>query len=167
MMPGPTQRLSFRRMTDDDLDDMCSLLGDPEAMRYYPHPKSRTEVQAWIDWTKRNYADHGFGLWVIEDLLTGEFVGDCGLTWQRIDDERILELGYHVLPAHQGEGLATEAARACLAYGLDVVGEPTITAIINPDNTASRRVAEHLGLSVMKSTNDAAGRPVVVYATTR
>ena len=55
-------------MTDADLDDMFRLLGDAEVMRYYPRAKSRNEVRRWINWSKDNYATHGFGLWVIEHL---------------------------------------------------------------------------------------------------
>ncbi|VWX48231.1 hypothetical protein MICRO116_720006 [Micrococcus sp. 116] len=47
MIPQPTDRLTFRCMTDADLDDMCRLLGDAEVMRYYPRAKSRNEVQRW------------------------------------------------------------------------------------------------------------------------
>ncbi len=73
-------------MTMDDLDAMADLLGDDEVMRFYPRPKSRAEAQTWIEWTLGNYARDGFGLWVIEDR-DGEFLGDCGLTWQTIDGE--------------------------------------------------------------------------------
>src|SRR5690349_11738267 len=97
-------------MSDRDLHLMESLLGDPAVMTHYDHPKSRDECRAWIDWNKRNYRRDGFGLWIIE-THDGDFVGDCGLTWQPIDGES-LELGYHVLPRHQGKGFATEAALA-------------------------------------------------------
>jgi RimJ/RimL family protein N-acetyltransferase len=61
-----TARLSLREMTDADLDDMAALLGDERVMAYYPRPKSRDEAQRWIDWNRRLYRDHGFGLWVME-----------------------------------------------------------------------------------------------------
>ena len=63
--PAPTQRLTFREMTADDLDDMAALLGDSDVMRYYPRPKDREEALAWIEWNQRLYRDNGFGLWLI------------------------------------------------------------------------------------------------------
>ena len=54
MPPPPTARLRFRAMTDDDLDAMADLLGDPVVMTYYPAPKTRAEAQAWIEWNQRN-----------------------------------------------------------------------------------------------------------------
>jgi RimJ/RimL family protein N-acetyltransferase len=45
-VPPPTPRLIFREMTPNDLDNMAALLGDPQVMRYYPHPKTRQEALA-------------------------------------------------------------------------------------------------------------------------
>jgi len=61
--PEPTERLVFREMTEDDLEPMAALLGDPEVMAYYAHPKDRAEALEWIRWNQRLYQEHGFGLW--------------------------------------------------------------------------------------------------------
>jgi hypothetical protein len=79
---------------------VAALLGDPDVMAYYPAPKTRDQAQAWIEWNKANYAQYGYGLWIIE-TLDGEFVGDCGLTWQDVGGRRELEVGYHVRAAAQ------------------------------------------------------------------
>ena len=57
-----SDRLNFRLMTDDDLEGMSAMLADPSVMEFYPSPKSSEETQAWIDWNKRNYFEHGYGL---------------------------------------------------------------------------------------------------------
>ncbi len=147
-------------MSDDDLDLMESLLGDPVVMTHYDHPKSRSECQGWIDWNLRNYARDGFGLWIIE-TGDGDFVGDCGLTWQPIDGES-LEVGYHVLPRHQGKGFATEAARAATDFVRRRGGVDHVIAIIDPENTASVRVAEKAGLGFWKRA-DYHGREALVH----
>lgn len=154
-------RLAFRRMGPADLDDLHRLLGDPEVMAHYPRPKDRDEARAWIEWNQRGYARDGFGLWVLHDL-EGRFVGDCGLTWQVVDGVERLEVGYHLLPAHQGRGLATEAAAACRdlarSRGID-----HLVAIIRPDNTPSRRVAERTGMVLERETVHSSGLEVVLY----
>jgi RimJ/RimL family protein N-acetyltransferase len=99
-------------MSMTDLDDMASMLGDPKVMEFYPVPKDRDEAAAWIGWNVRNYAEHGFGLWIVE-THDGEFIGDSGLTWQTVNGVPLLEVGYHVRTAAQGKGFATEAALAC------------------------------------------------------
>jgi len=159
--PSDTRRLHFREMTDDDLDNMAAMLGDPEVMTYYVSPKSRSETQGWIDWNKNNYAEHGFGLWIVE-TLDGEFAGDCGLTWQQVDGVRALEVGYHFRRELQGRGYATEAASECREYAAQL-GHPHLVAIIHPENVASRRVAEKIGLSFQSSSLDSRGHVRSVF----
>jgi RimJ/RimL family protein N-acetyltransferase len=156
-VPPPTPRLAFREMTLDDLDDMAALLGDPEVMRYYPHPKGRDEALAWIMWNQRLYREHGFGLWLLTLRDGGEFVGDCGLTPQHVDGVTEVEVGYHVRAVLQGRGLATEAAAACRGYAHDVLGADRLIAIIDPRNQPSQRVAEKVGL-VLERESDNHGR---------
>lgn len=154
MLPAPTARLRFREMTDADLDAMAGLLGDPEVMRFYPAPRSREEAAAWIAGNRRRYTEDGHGLWIVEaraaELGVHDdewvFVGDCGLTWQQVNGERRLEVGYHVRADLQGRGYATEAAAACRDHARDALGSPELVAIIHPANTASRRVAEKIGM---------------------
>ena len=145
LTPPPTDRLRFREMTDADIDKMAALLGDPEVMRFYPAPKSREEAAGWIRWNQGNYAEHGYGLWIVE-TLSGEFIGDCGLTWQQVNAEHKLEVGYHVRSDLQGRGFATEAAAACRDYARDQIQAAELVAIIHPDNRASERVAEKIGM---------------------
>ena len=76
----------------------------------------------------------------------GEFVGDCGLTWQDVNGTPELEVGYHVRTALQGRGLASEAAAACRDLARDDIGAETLVAILHPDNTASERVARRIGM---------------------
>lgn len=69
----PTRRLRFRDMTTVDLPLIATLdLGGARG------------PAGWIEWNRHNYAEHGFGLWIIE-THEGVFVGDCGLTMQQVD----------------------------------------------------------------------------------
>ncbi|MFF2346884.1 GNAT family N-acetyltransferase [Pseudarthrobacter sp. NPDC058119] len=143
--PQPTDRLQFRGMTDADLDNMAALLADPEVMRFYPAPKSREEAASWIHWNRKNYAEHGYGLWIVE-THDGEFIGDCGLTWQQVNGAQKLEVGYHVRSDLHGQGYATEAAAACRDYARKDLVAQELIAIVHPDNRASERVAEKIGM---------------------
>ncbi|HKN57181.1 MAG TPA: GNAT family N-acetyltransferase [Amycolatopsis sp.] len=160
-----SRRLVLREMTDADLDDMAALLGDPEVMRYYPAPKSRGEAQAWISRSQQRYREHGFGLWTVCLRDSGEFVGDCGLVRQRVDGMDEVEVGYHVRTALQGNGYATEAAAACLDFARTVLGLSRLTAIIDPANVPSQRIATKIGLRPEKHTT-VFGLDRVIYAAT-
>lgn len=163
--PGPTERLAFREMTEADLDAMADLLGDPEVMAFYDHPRDRAEALAWIAWNQRLYGERGFGLWLVELRQNGTFVGDCGLTPQDVGGATEIEVGYHVRRALQGRGYATEAAGAVRDHARDVLGLERLVAIIHPGNTASQRVAEKTGLALEKEF-ERHGRRQRLYAAT-
>ncbi len=158
-----TRRLILREMSHADLDDMTALLGDPEVMRFYPRPRTRTEAQEWIGWNVRLYRDHGFGLWAVQLRDTGEFAGDCGLTLQRVDGAAEIEVGYHVKTSLQGRGYATEAATAARDFARDTLGLHRLIAIIDPANTPSQRVAAKIGLAPEKLST-VFGSKHVIYA---
>ena len=162
-IPEPTERLVFREMTEADLEPMAALLGDPEVMAYYAHPKDRAGALEWIRWNRRLYQEHGFGLWIIELRETGEFVGDCGLTPQEVGGITEIEVGYHVRHSLQRKGYATEAAAACRDFAREELGLSRLIAIIHPENVASQRVAEHIGLTLEKVV-ERHGRPKRIYA---
>lgn len=153
MIPDTRARLQFREMTASDLDIMTTLLGDPAVMAFYPAAKSQSEVTRWIEWNQHNYAEHGYGLWIIE-THEGEFVGDCGLTWQQVNGRPMLEVGYHVCADHQGKGYASEAAAACRDFARDELHASQLVAIIHPDNVASRRVAEKIGMQHLEDDHN-------------
>jgi len=161
--PRPTSHLTFREMTPDDIEAVAALLGDPDVMAYYPRPKTRAEALAWIAWNGRLYREHGHGLWLLEHATTGEFVGDCGLTFQEVGGRMEVEIGYHVRRSLQGRGYATEAALAVRDFARDVLGLHRLVAIIDPGNAPSRRVAQRIGLTFEQEVGWS-GKRVLVYA---
>lgn len=161
MTPKDTARLRFRQMTDSDLENMLRLLGDPKVMQFYGNPFSRNETQHWIDDNLNRYKQDRFGLWIIE-TNSGEFIGDCGLTWQFVDGRQQLEVGYHVLHGQQGRGYATEAATACRDYAAQK-GHHSLIAVIYPGNTASENVAKKIGLTAITSSTDSKGNPFSIF----
>lgn len=160
-VPEATERLRFRQMEERDLEAMAGLLGDAEVMRYYPAPKSRDEASAWIAWNRRNYETLGFGLWIVE-THDGGFVGDCGLTVQRLAGAPVVEVGYHVRAELHGRGYATEAATACLEFARRHTTADRVVAIIHPQNRASQRVAEKIGLTRIDDDGAGEARRIVL-----
>jgi RimJ/RimL family protein N-acetyltransferase len=150
-------------MSADDLDDMARLLGDPAVMTYYPRPRTREEAAKWIGWNRGLYQTHGYGLWLLT-TPDGDFVGDCGLTPQPIEGVTELEIGYHVTPALQGSGYATEAAAASREFARTVLGATRLVAIIHPANRPSQRVAEKIGLRQERHAVARDGADVIIYA---
>ncbi len=149
MLPAPTPRLRFREMTEADLPDIATLeIGGSRG------------PEGWIDWTRRNYDQHGFGLWVIE-THAGEFVGDCGLTRQEVEGEWLVEAGWHVRAPLRRQGYAAEAAGSVREAAREA-GVEHLVAIIRPTNVASQRVATKIGL-VLEREVHADGGPALVF----
>jgi RimJ/RimL family protein N-acetyltransferase len=145
-----TERLLLRPMTVEDVDPLLRVLGDPVAMVHYPAPFDREQVEEWVRWNLTNYQDHGYGLWAVVLKESEECIGDCGLTWQPIDDsgKRELEVGWHIRRDLWNRGLATEAGRACRDHARDVLRQPHLISLITTDNLASQAVARKLGMRV-------------------
>jgi len=160
-----TERLFLREFQPADVDALAEIMGDPETMRFYPHPKSREETAAWIEWSRRSYADHAFGHWAAVAKEGGELIGSIGLVMQDVDGDRLVEVGYILKRSRWHEGLATEAATACRDHAFAVVGVDRVIALIRPENGPSRRLAERLRMSIWRHT-ERSGRPHLVYAMT-
>jgi RimJ/RimL family protein N-acetyltransferase len=145
-----TERLLLREMTLDDVDVVAGMLGDPDVMRFWPRPYTRDEAVRWIERWVREYDEYGCGYWLLVDKATGEAAGQAGVVMLAIDGERAPSLGYIVDKRFWNRGYATEAAAACLEWAL--ARWPVVITPIRPENAASLRVAEKLGLSGERRT---------------
>ena len=148
MMVFETERLVLRHMVADDLDALLAVLGDPEAMKYYPSTFDRDGVARWIEWCVESYEKNGYGLYAMVLKKTNSVIGDCGHARQEIEGATEIEIGYHALREHWGQGYATEAAQGAAAYGFDTLGATRLISLVRPENAASRRVAEKVGMKI-------------------
>lgn len=89
-----TKRLYLRELQPSDREALSKILQDEQTMYAYEGAFSDTEVQAWLDKQLKNYQRNGFGLWAAVLKETGEMIGQCGLTWQELTGEQVLEIGY-------------------------------------------------------------------------
>ena len=146
-----TARLILRGHTADDLDDVLSLWSDLEVVRYIGgKPLGREEV--WLRLLRHvgHWTALGYGFWVARDRATGRIVGEVGLADFRRDLDPPFssgpEAGWVLAPWAHGQGLATEAMTAVLAWAdaAPAVGA-RVRCLINHDNAASARVAGKLG----------------------
>ncbi len=158
-----TSRLLLREFTPEDADALALVLSDPQTMRFYPAPYDRAGVEQWIERNLRRYQDDGVGLWAMELTKTKEVIGDCGIILQQVEGERLYEIGYHLHRDFWGQGLATEAAIACRDWAFTHLKTDRVISLIRPENLASRRVAERVGMTVWKEVNWR-GLPHCVYS---
>jgi len=141
-----TSRLALTPVGQDDLELLRALNADADVMRHLggrPLDPDETDREWSQRLGERSDPDRGLGYWV--GRIGDEFVGWWGLgacSW----DDSTANLGYRLHPSHWGTGLATEGGRALLAHGFETVGLASVWASTRPENAASRRVLEKLGL---------------------
>jgi RimJ/RimL family protein N-acetyltransferase len=149
-----------------DLDQMATLLGDADGLRFWGPPLDGAGTTNWIKRNLARYARDGFGRCAIVLRSTGELVGDCGLVRTEVEGVDEVELGWIVRRSQWGRGFATEAGRAWLEYGLSTLRLGRVVSMIVEPNLASRRVAEKLGMSVER-TALWGGQPHLMYVISR
>jgi RimJ/RimL family protein N-acetyltransferase len=162
-----TQRLRLREFSQDDLDDLATMVGDEDQMTFYPRPKTRAEASAWISRNLALYEEHGFGFWLLESLETSSFLGYCGIRPLALEGASEIEMGWHTKKTFWNQGIATEAATAVRDLAFGRFGLLRLVAIVHPDHIASRRVAENIGMHGERTTVLDDDYPAVIYATER
>lgn len=153
----------MRPLTVEHLPDMLDLYRDPEVVRFLKpldeagHLRRLRENEEM--WTAR-----GYGRVAVHDRATGRFLGRGGLHhWPQFDE---VELGWVLRADAWGRGWATESGRAWAQWAFEHLDVPYVTACIDPDNHASRAVAERLGMAVIRH-DVLHGRGVLVFALRR
>ncbi|MGZ4289295.1 MAG: GNAT family N-acetyltransferase [Gaiellaceae bacterium] len=144
-----TDRLLLRQWRDDDRAPFAALNADPVVMEHFPSTMTREASDAFVDFNVATLAERGWGIWAVEVVATGDFVGFVGLNEPRFEAHftPAVEVGWRLARDAWGHGYATEGARAALAFAFDEVGLEEIVSFTTVENTRSRRVMERLGMT--------------------
>ena len=141
-----TARLRLRAFTPEDLNDLCSIYGDPAVARGFitREPKSREETFAMLTRDIERFEKRGVGVWGVVYKEGEELIGRAAL--QYLDRTPEVEVSFILARPYWGLGLATEAAKALLKYGFEVAGLERIVGVAHVDHAASHRVMEKSGM---------------------
>ena len=161
-----TERLMLRRFTPEDAAANYRIYTDPANMRFMGRPTDSVEFERYhLQRHIANYYDrHGFGLWATVLREKNQLVGRCGLLYQQVEETQEVEVSYLIDRHFWGQGLATEAARAVVKLGLERYGFSRLVALINPENIASVRVAEKIGMKYERDVSFKDFGQVALYA---
>jgi len=142
-----TARLRLRLFTHDDLQIMFTLSLDPDVIKYADTPvKDLDEARQRLEQGPlSDYEKYGYGRFAVELKETGKVIGFCGIKY--LPEIDLPEVGYRYLKEYWGRGIGTEAARACVDFARDDLKIEKLVALIIPENIASIKVAEKLGMS--------------------
>jgi len=151
-----TERLRAVPWRDDHAEPAFAAYSQPEMVRYLGSSATHPDVdytRAWIGRIRKRYDEHGGGggFWALERHDTGEIVG-ATICSPLPGGDGEHEIGWHIFPAHQGKGYATESGRGAASYGFDKLGLDEVLATIIPGNDASVAVARKLGMTYVGRT---------------
>jgi RimJ/RimL family protein N-acetyltransferase len=178
-----TARLRLRAWDDGDLPVYARIIADPRVMRHMGsgaryrleraaaalvRPLAIAEARRRIAHMVGHWRRWGYGEWAVEEKESGELIGQVGLVHQDDwhADRTNVEVGWMLARRAWGRGLATEGARATLAYGFGELRLERLVSITRPANQRSLRVMERAGLSFAGRTSWK-GEEVVWYAIDR
>jgi len=164
-----TARLLLRPWGPDDVALLASLSANPRVVRHIGDGLPWTALKALTvsERAVAHWREHGIGWRVAVELASGRDIGFIGInvmgdgTPGLGPDEH--EIGWWVAPEHWGFGYATEAARAVAADALARPQITTLTARIQPENRASIRVAQAIGMAFEFNTVAEPGVLVAIY----
>ena len=159
-----TDRLLLTPWQSGDWADFHHIAADPEVMRYITGgaPWSKEQAREFVERQVIHYLRHGFCRWKAVSKEVGRLVGFCGAELIVLEGLAEVEIGWWLARHAWGRGLETEAASSALEDCLGRVGLRRVVSIAHPDNAASRRVMEKIGMAFERDAwyN---GAPVVVY----
>jgi RimJ/RimL family protein N-acetyltransferase len=142
-----TARLRLEPLDERHFDGLHAMNRQPDVMRYITgEPETPERTRAMIDLVKSRWAQYGFSWWAFIERETGLLVGAGCIQYLGRDPANPHEIGWRLIPARWGQGLASEAAQAMAGFAFDTLGAPTLAAVCLPENTGSARVMERLGM---------------------
>lgn len=146
-------RLITRFVTQDDVAIWTEFCANEDCLRFTT-PLGDTpqqKAQFFIDRSMNRYKEGTYGLQALISKETGEFIGQCGLLLQTVNDAPVIEVGYHLLPRHWGKGYATEAAQLFRDYAFENNITDSVVSIIDPLNELSKKVATRNGMRLVET----------------
>ena len=141
-----TERLTLREVRDSDVNEMFRLRSDPRILEFLDRKADETleDVAIFIRRITESRLKNEDITWAIckkgEDKLLGDI---C--YWRLVPEHHRAEIGYAMQPEHWGNGIITEAVRAVVDYGFNVMNLHSIEANVNPTNASSIKVLEKNG----------------------
>jgi RimJ/RimL family protein N-acetyltransferase len=144
-----TARLVMRRWREADREPFSVMNADPEVMRHFPAPLDRNASDALVDRIEARFEDQGFGLWALEVMATGKFIGFTGLNPMPagIPGGGGMEVGWRLERSAWHRGYATEAAHAAVGLAFGPIGLTELWSMTAVSNESSQAVMRRLGMT--------------------
>lgn len=140
-----TKRLLLRQATQEDTEAIFAVFCDPQVTQFH-NLETFTAVDEAIEVIERRVKafESGYGIrWGIARQQDNRLIGSCGFTWDR--NANAAEVGYELASQFWRQGIMSEALRALLQYGFEVIELEYVIAQVMLANVASKKLLQKLG----------------------
>ncbi|MFE5946452.1 GNAT family N-acetyltransferase [Streptomyces sp. NPDC056480] len=143
-----TERLVLRSWRDSDRAPWAAMNADPDVREHLGELLTREQSDAVLSGMRADFQERGFGWWALESRATGEFIGRAGLDVVGPDMPFPgVDVGWRLTRSAWGNGYATEAALACLAFAFETLGLQEVIATTTVRNLRSQAVMRRIGMT--------------------
>jgi ribosomal-protein-alanine N-acetyltransferase len=161
-----TPRLVLRPYRPEDWEVFRSLVQDSELMRRLSGALTSASARRLLDRLVMHDAASGLLGWAVATQQAGEYCGHVFIH-NYVREARTAELGFVLLKAFHGQGLATEMASAAREYARATLSCTTVSASVDGDNERSKAVLSRIGMTVVSREVDGDGEYLVYSDATR
>ena len=162
-----TARVVLREIVPSDADFILELLNEPSFHKYIGD-KGVSDTTSARDYIENNfrksYKINNFGLWLVETKDLKAPIGICGFVKRETLD--FPDIGFAFLTRYEKQGYGLESAKAVIEYGRTDLKMSKILAITTPDNAASGRLLEKIGLTFESNIESPSGEHLKLYSIT-
>jgi ribosomal-protein-alanine N-acetyltransferase len=159
-----SDRLIIKSNQEVDLEPLAALWADPEVTHYMGGPRNYEEILKILREDAEVNPQPAFDLWPVIEKETGRIIGTGGILEKDIDGRNQYEIIYVLAKAAWGKGFAAELASSLKDYAFNQLGLNRVTALIDPGNEKSEKVATKIGLRYEKDTVRPNGKTMRLYS---
>lgn len=143
-----TDRLHLRLWKEDDISKLIAMNQDENVMQYFLSTMTEEASIAFFNRVQKHFNENGFGLYVVEDKLSQTFLGYTGFMIADFESDftPCVEIGWRFNKEYWGQGLATEAAVACLEFGFSKLNFSKVHSFTSMHNHKSEAVMQRIGM---------------------
>ena len=144
-----TSRLGLRNWRTDDIGPYIAMNMDPEVMRYFPALPTPEQTRQGLARFQSHFDQHGYTYFAVDDLNRNQWIGFVGLLNQDYESPYtpFVDIGWRLQQDSWGQGLATEAAQACLEFARTELKLGEVYSTASWKNQPSLRVMNKIGMS--------------------
>lgn len=148
---GRSKRVILRELKESDLKVFLRLpdAAKEPSLEAFIKDSYEESLHAMKSYITTMYPLYDYGIWAVESVCDGSFLGLCGIGNREVNGQNYTDLGYYICPGYRRQGLATECIEIVLDYAKKYLEFSVIYAIIKEENRISEGILCKFGFEAI------------------